>query len=478
MPGLSRRSRKSAAAPVAHSADIAGSVGSKRWSDTFTFVLALTGAAITFKTLWQFPYLVSENGGGAFILIYLLLAFLVGAPLLIAEVMLGRRAHASPITALADLGRGARGGRHWALLGWLTVLGGFIVFSYLSVVAGWAIGYFVRTVFGVMTGLTADGIASVFTGFVRDPEKQIFWYSLFITTTLTITAGGLRRRLEPTIRVLVPLLLVALLTLAGYALSVGNFRDAATFLFTPDFAKLSPVAWLAALAQVFFSLGLGTGMAMMYGAYLDREASIARAALTVVGLDALIAVFGSVIVFAVLLGGGVAPTSGPSLVFQALPLAFDHLPYGRWFGSLFFALIVMIALATAIALIEPVIAWMTERFGIARRRAAIVVGLCAWLLGLVSLFSFNYWAFSFKFFGMEKQIGAFDVLQILTAQGMLPLAGLALALFAGWFLPVDNARADLALRSSCAFDAWLWLLRLVVPPLLLLLFVSLSIIYA
>jgi NSS family neurotransmitter:Na+ symporter len=244
-------------------------------------------------------------------------------------------------------------------------------------------------------------------------------------------------------------------------------------LFNPDFAKLTAYTWLVAAAQVFFSLGLGTGVAMMYGAYLKADASIGRAGVIVVGLDVLTSVVAATLVFAVLFGGGVAPASGPNLMFQALPLAFDHLPYGRWATAGFFATLVVIALVMGIALLEPAVVWLEERFRLARARAAIAAGLAAWLLGLITVFSFNYGAFSFNVLGVEKSLGAFDVLQSLTAELMFPLAALFTAVFAGWMLKADAAREELAMRSPCSFDAWIWTLRVLVPPLLLVLSVVL-----
>jgi neurotransmitter:Na+ symporter, NSS family len=450
----------------------------RRWSDKFTFVLALAGACIGFKAIWQFPYLASENGGGAFILVYLLFAFLIGAPLLIAEVMLGRRTHASPITTFTELSRDVYGRRYWPAVGWLMLVGGFLVLASLNVIAAWTAGYLLRSLSGVFNGLTADGIASVFTLFVKDPEKQLFWHLSFIAVTTVVVARGVRRGIGPAVQVFGALLFVSLLALVLYAVITGNLEDAALYVLTPDFAKLSPAAWIAALAHVFFGFGLGTGIAMMYGAYLPRDVSLVRATMTAVGLDALIVVCASVVVMAVLLGGGVAPTAGPSLVFQAMPLAFDHLPLGSWFASVFFILLLCLAFLTSIALAEPCVAWVSERFRLTRRRAALVVGLGAWLLGVVAILSFNHWAFSFKFFGAEKTLGIFDGLQILTAQLLLPVGGIFAALFAGWALSAEQARTDLALRSPCAFDTWWWLLRVVVPLSLLVLLFNLYTLYA
>lgn len=445
----------------------------RRWHDTLTFVLAVAGASIGFKTIWQFPYVASQNGGGAFILIYVMLAFLVGAPLLIAQIMIGRRTHSSPIRAMRDLGAWVSGTPYWGVIGVMAVVGGFVIFSYLSVIAGWTMAYFVRSVFGVFDGLTADGVASVFATFVKDPEKQVFWHSLFIVSVALITAGGIRAGLNVAARWLVPVLYLMLLALAGYAMQVGGVKDAVLYFFTPDFSKLTFSAWLAALAQVFFSLGLGTGVALMYGAYLKADASIPRAAVGIVSLDLITGLLAGTVVFAVLFGGSVAPSAGPSLVFQSMPLAFDHLPLGRAFACLFFLALVVIAILMGIALLEPVIASIEERFRWRRRNAVLASAAGAWALGLVTIFSFNYAAFSFKFFGVEKHLGMFDILQMATAEMVLPVAGVGMAIFAGWVLSVDKARSDLNMRVSCNFDIWLWLLRVAVPPSLLLLLFTL-----
>lgn len=478
MPAPRRRDNKriSGTAPVpvkAGSVAIDPGASSERWSSTLTFVFAVAGAAIGFKTIWQFPYLASENGGGAFIVIYVLLSLLFGAPVLIAQIMLGRRVHASPVKTLADLGARAPGRRRWGVVGAVAVIGSFIIFSYLCVIAGWTLAYFVRALFGLLSGLTADGMSSVFAAFVRDPEKQILWHTLFTLGVVAIAARGVRAGLEPAVRWLVPALYVALIALTLYAIQFGVLQDVARYLFSPDFTKLSPYIWLLALVQVFFSLGLGTAVALMYGAYLKADASIVRAGLAVVALDVLTSIVAAVLVFAILFGGGLAPASGPNLMFQVLPLAFDHLPFGHWAAAVFFGMLVCIALVAAIALFEPMVVWVEERLGASRVRAAVASGVAAWALGLVTVFSFNYAAFSFKFLGVEKNLGAFDILQSLTAEAMLPLAALLVAVFAGWLLSSEKAREELALRSRGSFGAWLWLLRLLAPPLLLILLVTL-----
>lgn len=471
------RSRKADAASSAAPADDSSLAPRDRWSSATVFVLAAAGAAIGFNNIWQFPGLAAQYGGGAFILVYLIFVVLFGVPLLIAEVLLGRAGRASPVHALRLLSPDRRRAGAWSVVGWLALAACFIVFSYLSVIAGWMLAYVVRAGVGVFAGQTADGMASLFTALVRDPEKQLFWHLSFVGVCAWIVGRGVRAGLEVLTRVAMPLVLLALLALVGYVMVLGSLGGAVLHVLEPDFAKLTWLGLLIAAGQVFFSLGLGFGMLVMYGAYLQEGVSIPRTALTVAGLDTLTAVVAALIVFAVLFAGGVEPASGPGLVFQALPLAFDHLPYGRWFATLFFVVLALIALLRAVALLETVSVWVGERFRLARTRAVAAVASAAWALGLVTVLSFNYWAFPFTVFGVEKKLGVFDLLQVATTQFLLPIGALMLALFVGWALRVQTTREALALRSPCAYDAWIWLLRLAVPLLLVVLLVYLPKLY-
>ncbi len=470
-PGRSRTKSSNAGVAVAGQATVPAP--GDRWSGAPAFVLAAAGAAMGFNNIWQFPELAVQYGGGAFVLVYLALLVIFGVPLLIAEVLLGRAARASPVYAIRLLSPNRRRAGAWSIAGWAGVAACFIVFSYLSVIAGWMLAYVVRAGVGTFAGQTADGMASLFTALVRDPEKQLFWHVAFIASCAAVVARGVRGGLEPVTRVAVTLVFVGLLVLVGYAVSLGTLGAALLQLLEPDFAKLSWLGLATAAGQVFFSLGLGFGMMLMYGAYLREDVAIPRAALTIAALDAFTGIVAALIVFAVLFAGSIAPASGPGLVFQALPLAFDHLPYGRAFTTLFFVLLSLIALLRALALLETVTVWVGERFRLGRIRAVASVAGTAWALGLVTVLSFNYWAFPFSVFGVEKKLGVFDLLQVATTQLLLPVGALLLALFAGWAIRVDTSREALALRSPCAYDAWIWLLRLAVPAMLVVLLISL-----
>lgn len=450
----------------------------ERWSSPWMFILAAGGAAIGFNNFWQFPSLVAQFGGGAFLIVYLLCVLLIGLPLMMTELMLGRMGRGSPISVFRDLASRVRADRNWAVVGWVGVLSVFLILSYLSVIAGWTIAYTLRSASGVFIGLTADGLNGQFAQLVKDPEKQLFWHTFFMTATMVAAGNGVRHGVEKVIRYVMPLLAGMLAILLAYAATTDGFAQAAELLFMPDFTKLSGLGVLSAMGHAFFSLGLGAGAMLMYGAYLGSGTQIPRLSLYVVGFDTLVGIVASLIIFSVLFAGGVDLTSGPTLVFQSLPLAFDHLPYGQFFATVFFALLVTVAWVSAIALAEPVMAWFGERFAMSALKSALVCGIAAWALGLVSMLSFSSWAFSFKLLGAVKKLGFFDILQAVTAQVLLPLSGILIALFAGWVLKPDTTRGELALDSPCLHDAWLWLMRVVIPVLLVIVLISLPLLFA
>jgi NSS family neurotransmitter:Na+ symporter len=440
-----------------------------RWSSPLLFVLAASGATIGFNNIWQFPSLVTENGGGAFLILYVFVLIVVGVPLFAAELVLGRRARLSPPNGMRWLAGHTRSDPNWAVVGWMGVFAGFLIFSYLSVVAAWALAYLMRTLFGVLSGQTAEGLASLFTALVQDPEKQLFWFTVFVAATAGVLARGVRGGLERLARIAMPLLLALLALLFVYGMTSGAFLEALAMVFRPDFGRLGGQSFLSALGHVFFSLGLGAGVILMYGAYVADDVSIPRVAAAVVALDTAVGVVAAVTVNALLIAGSVEAASGPTLVFEALPLAMDHLPLGRWLGVPFFLLLVLAAWLSATALLEPLVAWLMERYAVSRRRAVLGVAVATWLAGLTMMLSFHHWAFEFRFFEAVKKLGLFDIAQILTSYLLLPLTGLAAAIFAGWRLPLPESRAQLGFHSPCAFDAWLWLMRLAIPALLVVL---------
>ncbi len=288
--------------------------------------------------------------------------------------------------------------------------------------------------------------------------------------TMFVVGRGVKAGLEPVIKYSVALLFVLLIGLFIYAATVGDLGQAAERLLYPDFTRLTRLEILAAAGHAFFSLGLGVGAMLIYGAYLHDDASIPKLALIAAGIDTLAGVIGGLVVLSVVFAGGMEPVSRAELIFQALPITFDQLPLGRAMATLFFISLVIAAWLSGIALIEPLMAWLNENWGLSRAHSAAICGLGAWLVGLTTVLSFNYWGFSFKIFGAVKRLGFFDLLQILTSGLLLPVSGLLMALFAGWLLTPELTRAELRMRSPCAYDLWLWSVRLIMPVSLLLVF--------
>jgi neurotransmitter:Na+ symporter, NSS family len=269
-------------------------------------------------------------------------------------------------------------------------------------------------------------------------------------------------------------LLILLLVLDGYALNSGHFGEAVDFLFTPDFSKLTGGAVLTAMGHAFFTLSLGMGAIMMYGSYLPEDASIASTSITIsiadtgVALLAGLAIFPIVFAFPELEAG-----AGPGLIFQTLPLAFAQMPGGQFFGTLFFILIVVAAWTSSISLVEPAVAWLVENHGVSRIKAAVWIGLSIWLLGIATIMSFSNWAFEFNFLGTVKQNGIFDLLDILTANIMLPLGGMLIAIFAGWMMKVKHSKDELAIGNETGYQIWLFLIKFVAPVLVFIVILNL-----
>ena len=425
-----------------------------QWSSPTVFVLASIGSAVGLGNLWKFPYLAGENGGGAFVLIYLLCIAVVGIPIMVSEVLIGRRGRLSPINSLARVAREAGGSPLWRLIGVSGIAAGMIILSFYSVIGGWALAYVVRTASGLFTGVTAKGSLSIFNALIRDPERLLAWHTLFSLATTLVVARGVRSGLEQAVRLLVPALFILLLVVVGYNLNSGYFMQSLQFLFFPDFQAITPGGVLQAMGHAFFTLSLGVGAMMVYGSYLPAGASIPRLALAVTLVDTLIAMLAGLAIFPLVFANGLEPGSGPGLVFSTLPIAFGHLPGGGYVGTLFFLLLVLAALTSAISLMEPMVAWLVEDLRLRRPLSAAVSGFLVWLLGLVTLMSFSHWAFDFRFAGQLKHNGWFDILDIATSGIMLPLGGLAVVLFTGWVMSRQSLVQELGGKAGPGF--WIW----------------------
>jgi NSS family neurotransmitter:Na+ symporter len=443
-----------------------------QWSSRLAFILAATGSAVGLGNIWKFPYITGENGGGAFVLVYLICIAVIGIPIMMAEVMLGRRGRQSPINTMRTLAREENASRHWKWLGWAGMLGGFLILSYYSVIAGWALAYVFRVGSGVFTGLTPDGVQSIFGGLVGDPERLLAWHTIFMVMTMFVVARGVSHGLEKAVRLLMPALFVLLLILVGYAWNSGGFHQGLEFLFKPDFHRLTGNGVLIAMGHAFFTLSLGMGAIMVYGSYLPDSASIAKTSIAVSLMDTLVAILAGLAIFPIVFANGLEPGVGPGLIFQTLPIAFGHMDYGAFFGMLFFILLVFAAWTSAISLIEPAVAWLVENRRMSRVYASMTAGLATWAFGLLTVMSFNRWSDIKLLANVDvfRDSTIFDLLDYLTANIMLPLGGLLIAIFAAWKMSRESSMDELNMGDRFFYPLWRFLVRYITPIAVIIVF--------
>lgn len=434
------------------------------WSSRFAFILAATGSAVGLGNIWKFPYITGENGGGAFVMIYLLCVAAIGIPIMIAETMLGRRGRQSPINTMKTLTKEAGAESYWSYLGWLGVIAGFLILSYYSVIAGWAIAYVLKAVTGSFSGVEPTLVSGMFDEFVNSPVQLLVWHSVFMVATMLVVVRGVKGGLEKAVRFLMPSLFVLLLLLVAYAMTTDAYQQGIDFLFVPDFSKITSDSVLTAMGHAFFTLSLGMGAIMVYGSYLPKNISIAKTAFVIAGADTVVALLAGIAIFPLVFTNGLEPSSGPGLIFQTLPIAFGQMTGGLIFGTLFFVLLVFAALSSSISLIEPAVAWLVENRNWSRRQACIWAGGITWVLGLGTVFSFNIWS-DFKIF--DRTI--FELLDYLTANLMLPLGGFFMAIFAGWIMHKQHCKDELQL-DGLAFKCWHFLVKYIAPVAVFMVF--------
>ncbi len=436
------------------------------WSTRLAFILAASGSAVGLGNIWRFPYTAGEYGGGAFVLIYLLCVAAIGVPIMMAEVMLGRRGRQSPINTMRTLAQAE--GRHpaWSLLGWMGIVSGFLILSFYSVIAGWTLAYVVRAAGGAFSGIDATAAGALFDGLVGDAERLLAWHTIFMVGVVLVVARGVASGLEQAVRWMMPAMLLLLLVMVGYAAKSGDLAAAARYLFAPDFAELkdkAAEAILSAMGQAFFSLSLGMGAIMIYGSYLKNDSSIAQNTVIIAAMDTSVALLAGLAIFPIVFAHGLEAGSGPGLIFQTLPIAFGEMPGGAFFGTLFFILLVFAAWTSAISLLEPIVAWLVENRGFSRVRASVLSGATVWLLGILCLLSLNELS-EVKIFGK----GFLDLFDYLTANILLPLGGILIAVFAGWALSRASSVDELQMGQGWLYGLWRLLIRYVAPLAVLL----------
>ncbi|WP_191601207.1 sodium-dependent transporter [Marinomonas algicola] len=427
------------------------------WASRWIFILAAVGSAVGLGNIWKFPYITGENGGGAFVLVYLVCILCVGVPIMMSEVFIGRRARKSPINALHDIAEESGKTTNWSLVGMMGMLSGVMIFSFYSVVAGWVLHYIAEMAKGTFVGISSDAAGATFDQLLASPGTMLFWHTLFAIMTTIIVIGGVNKGLERATRIMMPALFVLLIILLIYAMTLEGFSQGWDFMFHFDPSELSWDAVLVALGHSFFTLSLGMGTIMAYGAYMPKKASVTGTVFAIAALDTVVALVAGLAIFPIIFTNGMDPSAGPGLMFVSLPVAFGQMPGGQLFGLLFFVLVGVAAWTSAISLLEPTVAFLVEKFKLSRIKASVSLGLLVWALGISCLLAFNEWS-DFTPFGKNM----FDLLDYATANIMLPLGGIFVSLFAGWAVLPKYSFDELGI-SEKAHSVWLFVSRFIAP---------------
>ncbi len=407
------------------------------------------------------------NGGGAFVLIYLACVLAVGLPIMMSEILIGRRGRRNPVASMALLGEEEGGSSAWGYVGIMGVVAGFLILSFYSVIAGWVLAYIFRLASGSFAGADAGLVLESINSLTGSWLQTGFWHTVFMLVTVLVVARGVERGLERAVTLMVPALIGILFILLGYSVVSGAFAQAMEFLFKPDFSAINGSIVLAAMGQAFFTLSIGMCSVMAYGAYLPQSTSIVSTAAAVVSADTGIALLSGLVIFPIVFANGLDPTAGPDLIFQALPLSFGNMPGGTFFGTLFFLLVSFAALTSAISLMEPAVAWLVEARDHSRGGASALIGITVWALGILSVLSFNvlqdftFWRGTFM-----------DNFDYLTSNILLPMGGLLVAIFCGWVMCRNSTADELAAGTGTIYQLWHFLTRYIAPVAVILVFLN------
>jgi len=449
----------------------------EQWSSSTTFLLATVGAAVGLGNLWRFPFITGQNGGAAFVLLYVIFVIFLCVPIIIAELAIGRRGGGSAVATMRKLTTEARAGRGWHVIGWLSILIPLVGMSYYSIVAGWSIDYIVKATTYSYADYNGTDSANAFNLLLASPMRLLFFHGLFLASAVFVVARGLGRGIEVIAKYMMPALFAILIVLVINAIFNADIRRGLDFLFNPAFDKITAHVVFMAMGQAFFSVAIGVGVMITYGAYVPATVSLPKAAITIVLADTAVALLAGVAIFPVVFANGLDPADGPGLIFVTLPVAFGNMPAGHIVGLLFFVLLFFAAFSTVIGMLEPVVSWLEEHRGFSRPKMAALAGACAWALGIVTALSFNVWS-DVRLLPMvpvlsEKSI--FDLLDFLIATLLIPINAMLIAIFAGWMMSRQALLKELGVKNEVLFGLLRFTLRYAAPALIFgILYSSLS----
>ena len=447
------------------------------WSSRWAFVLAAIGAAVGLGNVWRFPTLAGENGGGAFVIFYIGCVVLIGLPLVLSEILIGRAGRKDAVGSIANVAAASGAGKGWTLFGWVEIVAAFLILSFYSVVAGWVIYYAgvmgwdwlgaigAGDPFGAaLQGETTEAVQGRMTGLFGNIGLLLAMHFIFMGITWAVVAHGVHDGIEKAAIWLMPAFFVLLIGITIYGAFVGDMGRAVSFMFTADFSRLTPQAMNEALGQALFSMSLGSAALMTYGAYVDRETKLAPTALMIAVADTGVAIIAGLMIFPIVFAVGLDPAAGPTLVFQSLPIAFQQMPAGSLIGLLFFILIFFAALTSSISLLEGPTSWGINERGWSRRKSSLIFAGGAFAIGIACLLSLNVWSEMrlLSFWSIFADSSIFDTIDGFTGKVMLPVAALLTAVFVGWRADRSIVRNETGLEGSL-FVLWRFLVAWVCP---------------
>lgn len=433
----------------------------EHWGSRIGFILAAAGSAVGLGNIWRFPYVTGQNGGAAFVLVYLAIIFVLGFSVMLAEMAIGRKAQLNAVGSFEKLRGGA-----WPIVGWMGVAAGFMILSFYAVIGGWTIKYFIWSFGGLMTEAAAGKAGDVFGGFVTNTPQVIMYQAIFMLVTTWVVFRGIGEGIEKYCKILMPALFIILLILIVRSVTLEGAGKGLEFYLKPDFSKITGSSIAAALGQAFFSLSLGMGCMITYGSYVDKQTGLPGAAIQVCFIDTMVAILAGLAIFPAVFAFGVDAGAGPGLTFVTLPSVFAKMAGGTIWSALFFLLLFIAALTSAISLLEVVAAYFIDK-GWSRPKAAWIMGFLIFALGIPSAMSLT---------GAPKIAGKdfLDAMDFISSNVLLPLGGVFIALFVGWIWTAD-ARKEVTNEGTLSFgimELWIWVCRVIAPAAILYIFIT------
>ena len=438
----------------------AGSI--EQWSSRRGFLLAAIGFSVGLGNIWRFPYVVGENGGSAFVIIYLLCAFAIGLPLLVTELAIGRLGRSDPAGSYRAVAGNSGRSSAWGAVGTLAIACVFVVLSFYTVLSGWTFDYFVRGVTGQFDGLDAERSTTMFAALMANPWRLLFWHTLVNLLIIVIIRRGVQKGIEQAANVLMPVLFGAIIIMVVYSAIAGDMRSAVDFLLQPDFSKVTPKTIMIAIGQAFFSVGVAMATMITFGSYLPEQVSI------IILADTGVAMLAGFVIFPLVFQFGLEPGEGAGLIFQTLPLAFGQMAGGQFFGAVFFLLLIIAALSSCLGGAEAVVSWIDERWRIPREKGILYFVGSVWLTGITVILSLGDWSdfYPLSFVPALAEETIFDLLEWFAANILLLIGATLTSIFFGWLVPKKTKLEGLGIRDGVFYLYVNTMMRFVIPPIL------------